>query len=54
MKKDLGKKLIFWLGSYLVIVILSVFHFGIPLFPLLLAGGVTLLVTLIHHCYSRQ
>ncbi len=45
--KRLGRPLAIWLGSFLIIATLLIVYARMPLGPILLAGGVTFLITVI-------
>jgi len=45
--KRLGRPLAIWLGSFLIIATLLMVYARMPLGPILLAGGVTFLITVI-------
>jgi hypothetical protein len=40
-----SRLMILWLGSFAVVASFLYFHFGVPLLPLALAGGLTFVVT---------
>lgn len=50
----LGRILAIWLGSFLSIAIVLVTCFRTPLGPILLAGGLTLAVTLVRFFLKHQ
>jgi membrane protein implicated in regulation of membrane protease activity len=43
-----------WLGSFIVVASFLYYHFGVPLLPIVLAGGFTLVVTVIRYFFSRR
>ena len=45
----LGKKLLMWLGSFVVIGFSAVYYFGMPIAPLISVGVATLVITLARH-----
>jgi small neutral amino acid transporter SnatA (MarC family) len=40
-----SRLMILWLASFAVVASFLYFHFGVPLLPIALAGGVTLVIT---------
>jgi len=49
-----GRWLAVWLGSFVLVASLLYYHFGVPLFPIALAGGITLVVTAIRYFHNRR
>ena len=43
------RKLSLWLGSFLIVASFLYFHFQVPLVPIVLAGGLTLAITLLRY-----
>ena len=50
----IGRWLLIWLGSFLLVASVLIAWFQIPLGPLLLGGGFTLVVTLMRFLLSRR
>ena len=42
-----------WLGSFLIVAVVASCFFGAPLWPVLMAGAATLIVTLMRHYASK-
>ncbi len=49
----IGRVLMMWLGSFLVVATALLIYVRAPLVPLLVAGGLTLAVTLIRYAFPR-
>lgn len=45
----LGKKIFLWMGSFSIIAIIMVYYGHLPVVPLILAGILTLVVTVLRH-----
>ena len=50
----LGQQLAIWLGSFVIIGTLVKWYWGVPLNAILMAGGMTLLVTLVRSWMGRN
>ncbi len=50
----MNRNLALWLGSFLIAVVVLRFYFQVPVLPLLLAGGITLAVTVIRYRLSHK
>ena len=47
MRACVARPLAMWLGSFLLVAMLLVLYMGVSVGPIILAGGVTLIVTLV-------
>jgi hypothetical protein len=51
---NLGRKLLIWLGSCLIIGACGIYYFGMPVAPLISAGVATLVITLGRHFLLKK
>ena len=50
----MGRSLAMWLGSYLIVSVMLFLWYKIPLGPLVLAGGLTLAITVIRSFRAQR
>ena len=53
-QRRLGRDLALWFGSFLLAAVALVVYFRAPIVPLVLAGGLTLAITVVRHRHSAQ
>ena len=54
MAASLGRTMAIWLGSFVVVASLLAIRRLVPLMPLLLAGALTGLITLVRYYYTNR
>lgn len=52
--RELGKRLFLWLGSFLIIGACMAYYMNMPLVPIVIAGLMTLIITLLRHWTSNR
>lgn len=53
MKSDLRKKIVWWFCGYAAAALILIYYFHAPVVPVLLAGALTLALTLFRHFRSK-
>ncbi len=53
-KMRVSRALAIWLSSFLIVASLLVVYAGLPLGPLVIAGGLTLLLTVVRHYWGKR
>ncbi len=48
-RRSLGRDLVLWFGSFLMAATALVVYVRVPIFPLMVAGGLTLAITVVRY-----
>ena len=53
-RRSLGRDLVLWFGSFLLAATALVVYVRAPIVPLVLAGGLTLAITVVRHIAAQK